>query len=77
MTVSMPVEALYARPRINFRHIDGPMLMWAGNIHWLTWRERFAVWLGRTDADQIARRYWPERADWAVEALLVGWEEPA
>ena len=76
MTESMPIEALYARPHINFRHIDGPMLMWAGNIHWLTWRERIALWLGRTDADRIARQYWPESTDWAAEALLVGWEDP-
>ncbi len=75
MSISMPIEALYARPRINWRHIDGPMLMWAGNVHWLTWRERIAFWFGRATAESIAQSRWPERKEWAVEALIIGWEE--
>jgi len=38
-------------PTISFRNVDGPMLSRLnGTVRWLTWGERFAVWLGRADA---------------------------
>jgi hypothetical protein len=50
-----------ARPSINRKHIDGPLLyMRNGEMHWLTWRERFQLWLGRTDALTLERKHRPD-----------------
>lgn len=68
---SVPIEALYAAPDVQWRHIDGPMLHWAGHQHWLTWQERLRLWLGLTDVEQIAEKYWPARRYWAGRALVV------
>jgi hypothetical protein len=62
--VSMPVEALREPPHILWTHVDGPYLTWAGNGHWLTWRERFALWCGRTDIEAITQKHWPWRQLW-------------
>jgi hypothetical protein len=53
--VSMSIEAIYSDPHINWRHIDGPLMTWAGQMHWLTWKERFLLWLGRITIHDIAR----------------------
>lgn len=57
--VQVPIEAVLAGPRVQWNHIDGPLLIWAGLIHWLTWRERFSIWIGRRTVDEIARAHWP------------------
>ena len=45
-------------PFINGQHIDGPVLiMRTGEIHWLTWSERFLLFLGLTDAERLERKY--------------------
>lgn len=50
-----------ARPSINRRHIDGPLLyLRNGELHWLTLWERFLLWLGMTDALTLERKYRPE-----------------
>ena len=37
-----------------WNHIDGPLMYLSnGGLHWLTWRERLALWLGLTDEDSI------------------------
>jgi hypothetical protein len=54
--VSMPIEAFYADPHIQFNHIDGPVMTWAGLSHWLTWRERFALCFGRTSVEILANK---------------------
>lgn len=39
-----------AMPHIQWNHIDGPLLhMRTGEIHWLTWRERFALFFRQTN----------------------------
>jgi hypothetical protein len=53
--VSMPREALLAPPRINWNHIDGPLLMWGGQMHWLTVRERAALFFRITTLKEIAQ----------------------
>lgn len=53
-TVSMPREAFDAPPHINWRHIDGPLMSWAGRLHWLTWAERIMLWIGVTTPEMIA-----------------------
>ena len=41
-------------PFIQWNHIDGPLLVRSdGRLHWLTWGERFRVWLGLTDAKRL------------------------
>lgn len=49
-----------ARPSINRKHIDGPLLyMRNGEIHWLTPWERILLWFGRTDALALERKHRP------------------
>lgn len=48
-------------PHINRRHIDGPLLTFSdGQMHWLTWRERFQVWWGSTDAWLLQLKHRPD-----------------
>jgi hypothetical protein len=65
---AMPREAFRAPPTINSRHIDGPVLQWAGQMHWLTWRELLAVWFWLEDAESLAQKHWPQRKDFAPPA---------
>ena len=60
------MEALWAKPRINWKHVDGPMLMWAGHVDWLTWSERVRCWLGKDDAETLAQKRWPMRKRYAA-----------
>jgi hypothetical protein len=49
-----------AKPSIQKNHVDGPVLyMRTGELHWLTLWERFLLWLGRTDAYRLERKYRP------------------
>lgn len=64
MTVSVPIQAITDGPTVMWNHIDGPLLEWAGHMHWLTWRERFAIfWKGVSEINRIAERRWPYLAD--------------
>jgi hypothetical protein len=48
-----------AKPSLIMKHIDGPLLyLRDGRMHWLTWRERFRVWLGLDDALSLERKLW-------------------
>jgi hypothetical protein len=41
-------------PSINWKHIDGPMLIFSdGQMHWLTLGERLRLACGRTDAAKL------------------------
>lgn len=60
--VGVPREAAEADPTIKWKHIDGPMMTWAGHMHWLTWRERFLLWIGRETPESLAQKHWPRRA---------------
>ena len=43
---------------IQWKHIDGPLMhLRNGQLHWLTWRERLALWLGFTDETSIEQKY--------------------
>lgn len=59
MNVGVPIEAITDGPRVQWNHIDGPLLSWAGHIHWLTWRERLAIWLRFRTVYEIAEKRWP------------------
>lgn len=46
-------------PHIQLNHVDGPMLcMRDGRVHWLTWRERIALFLRKTDAIALESKHW-------------------
>lgn len=60
--MSVPKEALIAKPHINWRHIDGPLMTWAGQMHWLTFGERIALAVKMTTATELAERLWPHLA---------------
>ena len=50
-----------ARPSINRKHIDGPLLyMRNGELHWLTLWERLQLFFGRTDAEKLERKLRPD-----------------
>jgi hypothetical protein len=66
--VSMPREALLADPHVNWKHIDGPLMIWAGQMHWLTLRERVALSLRMTTVEAIAQKHWPARRYWNSKA---------
>lgn len=52
-----------SRPTIKWNHIDGPMLRFRnGEIHWLTWQERFRCWMGWEDALSLERKHRPHLA---------------
>jgi hypothetical protein len=49
-----------SRPSIQWDHIDGPLLCFRnGELHWLTWRERFWCWLGCEDAYSLEKKHRP------------------
>lgn len=55
--VSFPAES---KPFI-MKNIDGPLLQFSdGQLHWLTWRERFQVWRGKIDAEGLQRKLRPK-----------------
>ncbi len=48
------------RPSIRWNHIDGPLLTFRnGEMHWLTWRERFRCWMGWDDAISLESKHRP------------------
>jgi hypothetical protein len=50
-----------SRPTLIMKHIDGPLLTFRdGQMHWLTLRERFRVWMGWEDALSLERRLRPD-----------------
>ncbi len=56
MTFCVRVDALHDEPHINWRHVDGPLMSWAGRLHWLTRTERLRMWLGLETPRTIAAR---------------------
>lgn len=60
--ISMPNEAFTEGPHIIWNHVDGPLMYWAGQDHWLTWGERLALFFGRATEESIARKHWPHTA---------------
>lgn len=69
--VSMPIEALKAAPTVTWRHIDGPLLCWAGQMHWLTWRERLQLWLRLATIESIAQKRFPGRGNWYEDPKAI------
>ena len=66
MGLELPVAAFRAPAYLNSKHIDGPLLSWAGQLHWLTWTERIALRLGLRTIEQIAEKVWPSYEPWHV-----------
>jgi len=59
-SVQVPHSAILEGPHVNWKHIDGPLMSWAGEIHRLTLKERADIWLfGQKMVDDIASRRWP------------------
>lgn len=43
-----------SQPEIVWNHVDGPLLYCSnGRLHWLTWRERFRLFVGWADIHDI------------------------
>ena len=72
--VSVPRKAITNGPSVQWNHIDGPLMTWAGQLHWLTWKERMMIDLGVTTVDLVAERHWPHLARHraALSAALSG-----
>lgn len=60
--VGVPREAVTDGPYLQRNHIDGPLLHWAGHMHWLTIRQRAALFFGLVTLDAIAVQQWPHLA---------------
>jgi hypothetical protein len=46
------------KPSVVWKHIDGPLMYHSdGQLHWLTWRERLALWFGLMTEDEIDADY--------------------
>lgn len=59
--VSVPSEAITNGPEVQWNHVDGPLMHWAGHMYWLTWGERIRVfWFGLRAVDEIARERFPQ-----------------
>lgn len=58
----MPMAAVLQGADVIWRHIDGPLMGWAGHIHWLTFRERLSIWLRLRTVDAVACARWPHLA---------------
>lgn len=44
-------------PRVQWNHIDGPLMTRRDqSLKWLTWRERFMLWIGAWSLFDIERR---------------------
>lgn len=59
MSIQVQPAAIIEGPHINWRHVDGPLMTWAGNLHWLTWMERVRLSLRLATVDDVARERWP------------------
>lgn len=59
---AVPVSAVTGGPHVNWKHVDGPLMTWAGHLHWLTLGERLRIWLGWTTVDDVACTRWPKLA---------------
>ena len=73
MTVGVPNEAITDGPHVQWNHIDGPLMTWAGGLHWLTGWERLGIWMGLTSVDAVAIKRFPRRA--AIRAHLLNQED--
>lgn len=69
--VSVPNEAITEGPHVQWGHVDGPLMTWAGHLHWLTWGERISIWLRLTTVDKIASERWPYTAMRRDELLAL------
>jgi hypothetical protein len=58
-TIQVERSAILAGPHVNWKHIDGPLMTWAGEMHWFTMSERLGLFLRRTTVEAIATRRWP------------------
>lgn len=56
------VDDVSAAPHVVWKHIDGPLMTWCGEMHWLTWRERIRIALGLATERTIAYERWPHLA---------------
>lgn len=58
----VPVGAVADAPHVQWKHIDGPLMTWCGELHWLTWGERLRIALGFATVRDIACKRWPHLA---------------
>jgi hypothetical protein len=59
VNISVPNSAILEGPHVNWKHIDGPLMTWAGHLHWLTWGERLRLAFRLATIDDIAGKHWP------------------
>ena len=62
MAYGVQNEAITDGPHVQWNHIDGPLMSWAGLLHWLTWREQISIFLKRRTVDDVACKRWPHLA---------------
>lgn len=55
-------QVVLSGPWVMWNHIDGPLIHWAAHEDWLTFMERFHLWIGLTTIDAIGCKRWPHLA---------------
>jgi hypothetical protein len=75
--VYVSVDEVAAAPHVQWNHIDGPLMIWCGELHWLTWRERLCIALGIATERDVAYRRWPHLAKLHTTYKRLGELPPA
>lgn len=65
--VDVPNEAILEGPSINWKHVDGALLSWAGQMHWLTWVEKWRLHYKLDTVDDVASKRFPHLAKLRAE----------
>jgi hypothetical protein len=68
--IQVPVQAILDGPSVT-RKVDGPLLVWACNIHFLTWRERLRIFLRLASIDKIGCERFPWLAKQRMHLILT------
>lgn len=71
MTTSATCEAILAGPEVQWDHIDGPLVTWAGQMHWLTSWERLRIYLGLSTVESVAKARFPNTERARRHLLLI------
>lgn len=59
MSVYVMNSAITRGPDIQWVHIDGPVMHWAGHMHWLTFGQILALLFRRTSVYGLGAKVWP------------------
>lgn len=71
MSASVPERAIISGPDVQWDHVDGPLMTWAGQSHWLTAWERVRLFLRLSTIETVAENRFPHIARARRHLLLI------